>query len=198
MTGVYKTICNRRSIRRFKQDPISIEILRKIVNAGRLAPSGANIQPCEFIIVDASKKVNAIFPHLKWAGYIAPAGNPQKGEQPVAYIAVLVDLHQKKKGGDVDAAAAIQNMLLAAWDQGIGSCWLGAIDRKAIKKVLRVPHHLNLNSVIALGYPNENPVVEEAGESIKYWKDEKNVLHVPKRKMQDITHLNQFGDRVID
>ena len=197
MGDVYDTICQRRTIRRFKEKPISRTDLLKMVNAARLAPSGANIQPCEYIIVDAPKLVDALFPQLKWAGYIAPEGDPPEGERPVAYIVVLVNLHRKKKGGEVDAAASIENILLAAWEEGIGSCWLGSINRKQIKTLLKIPHHLKIDSVVALGYSNENSVVEEAVDTIRYWKDEENVLHVPKRRMDDIVHHNGYGENGI-
>jgi nitroreductase len=193
MGSVYETIRQRRSIRRFTNQRLPEDVLLKLVDAARLAPSGANIQPCEYVVVDESTLVDAIFPCLKWAAYIAPAGDPSEEERPVAYIAVLIDLHRKKKDGGIDAAAGIENVLLAAWEEGIGSCWIRSIHRKKIKKLLRIPHHLEVNSIIALGYSNEEPVVEEMKDSIKYWKDEKGVLHVPKRKLEDIVHKNGYG-----
>ena len=125
--GVYELIINRRTIRRFKQQPISLELLTSLVNAGRLAPSGANLQPLEFIIVNETQLVNQVFPMLKWAGYITPAGNPPEGKHPMAYIIVLINTKIKKEKGEVDAAAAIENMILAALEKGIGSCWIGSI-----------------------------------------------------------------------
>lgn len=195
MATVYEVICQRRTIRRFQDKAVPEEVLLKLVNAARLAPSGANMQPCEFVIVTDSKLRDALFSCLRWAGYIAPAGNPPPGERPTAYIVVLIDVHRKKKGGEVDAAAGIENMLLTAWEEGVGSCWLGAINRKQIKKVLRIPHHLNVDSVVALGYPNEQPVLEETEESIKYWKDGEGILHVPKRKLEEVIHKNGYGRR---
>ena len=189
----YESIIQRRTIRRFKQDPIQQDDLIKLINGARLAPSGANKQPCEFIIVDHPPLRNALFDTLKWAGYIAPKGNPQEGEHPVAYIVILININRKKKGGEVDAAAAIENILLTAWDMGIGSCWIGSVDRKKVKALLHIPHHFHVDSVVALGYPGENPVLEELSDSVKYWKDGANVLHVPKRKLEDVMHRNGFG-----
>ncbi len=194
MNNVYDAVCQRRTIRRFQDKSISREILLKLVNAARLAPSGANIQPCEYIIVDDPQLVDALFRNLKWAGYIAPQGDPPEGERPVAYIVVLINLHRKKKKGEVDAAAGIENILITAWEEGVGSCWLGSIHRKQIKTLLRIPHHLKVDSVVALGYMNEKPVLEDTEDSIKYWKDEHNVLHVPKRRMDDIVHENGYGE----
>lgn len=190
--SVYEIILKRRTIRRFKPEPLPLELLERLVNAGRLAPSGANLQPLEFIIVNKPEMVNKVFPALKWAGYIAPAGNPPEGKRPVAYIVVLVNTQIKSGNGSVDAAAAIENMILTALEEGVGSCWLGSIDRNQLRSVFDIPQHYQIDSVLALGYPDESPVVEEAKDSIKYWKDDQGVLHVPKRKLSDIVHYNRF------
>lgn len=190
--GVYELILKRRTIRRFKQDPISDKLLSKFVNAGRLAPSGANLQPLEFIIINQSDLVSKIFSTLKWAGYIAPAGNPPESKRPMAYITVLINTEIKPKNGEVDAAASIENMILAALEAGIGSCWLGSIDRDQLRTIFNIPQKYQIDSVLALGYPDESPVVEEVKDSIKYWKDEQGILHVPKRKLSDIVHFNRY------
>ena len=190
--NVYDLILKRRTIRRFKQQKIDQGLLKKIINAGRLAPSGANLQPLEFIIVNDPELVELVFPKVKWAGYIAPAGDPPEGSRPVAYIIVLINTTIKPRHGEVDAAAAIENMILTALDDGIGSCWMGAIDREQLRMMLSIPPKYDIDSVLALGYPDESPVIEDMENSIRYWKDEKGVLHVPKRKLDDIIHYNQF------
>ena len=58
--------------------------------------------------------------------------------------------------------------------------------------MLDIPEHIQINSVIALGYPNETPVIEESEDSIKYWKDEDGILHVPKRKLENIVHRGRY------
>lgn len=190
--SVYEIILKRRTIRRFKPESVPSDLLERLVNAGRLAPSGANLQPLEFIIVNEPEMVEKVFPTLKWAGYIAPAGNPPEGKRPPAYILVLVNTEIKSGNASVDAAAAIENMILAALDEGVGSCWLGSIDRNQLRSIFKIPPHYQIDSVLALGYPDEAPVVEDAKDSIKYWKDEHGVLHVPKRKLKDIIHYNRF------
>ncbi|OVE79587.1 hypothetical protein BVY01_02135, partial [bacterium I07] len=85
-------------------------------------------------------------------------------------------------------------ILLAALDNTIGSCWLGSVDRKKIKKLLRIPHHMKVDSVIALGYPKETPTLEDATDSIKYWKDDNGILHVPKRSFKSVCHKNVYGN----
>ncbi|MGR3293826.1 MAG: nitroreductase family protein [Candidatus Scalindua sp.] len=191
--NVYEAAINRRTIRRFKQKPIPLEILRKLVNAGRLAPSSANLQPIEYIIIDRTDLVEMIFETLKWAGYISPAGDPPPGERPVAYIVVLADKKKNPGSCERDAAAAIENMLLVALEEGIGTCWLGAIDINKLTDILELPEHIKIDSVIALGYSNESPQIEEMKDSVKYWKDDKDVLHVPKRKIDDVLCYNKYS-----
>ena len=129
---------------------------------------------------------------MRWAAYIAPEGNPRPGNEPAAYITVLVNTEIRDKGYEYDAGAAIENMILSAWEQGIGSCWLLSIDRDRIRKILTVPTQYKIDSVLALGYPAEEPVLEDMKDSIKYWKDKRGQLHIPKRKFKDIFRFNQF------
>jgi len=188
----YELILSRRSIRQFKQKPISYSILEKIMNAGRLAPSAANLQPLEFIAVEKKEIRMKIFPCLKWAAYIAPEGNPKPGQEPTAYIVVLVNTSIREKGFERDVGAAVENMILAALEEGIGSCWLISIDREKVSEILNIPKTYIVDSIVALGYAAEKPVFEDLKDSIKYWKDVQGVLHVPKRKLKDITHFNAF------
>ena len=76
---VYQAIQNRRTVRRYEQTPLSIEQLRGYVDAARLAPSGANLQPLKYVIVHSAEMVRQIFEHVRWAAYIAPEGTPQPG-----------------------------------------------------------------------------------------------------------------------
>lgn len=190
--SLYDLIISRRSIRQFKPDPVSKELLKDFVNAGRLAPSAANRQPLEFIVVDEEDLRNQVFPCLKWAGYITPEGNPKSGQEPQAYVVVLVNTRVREKGFEWDAGAAVENMILAAWQTGIGSCWIVSVDKKRMRELLKVPEHYKIDSVLALGYPAETPVIEEMKDSVEYWKDKEGCLHVPKRKLGDVIHFNKF------
>lgn len=190
--SLYDLIISRRSIRQFKQEPVSRDILQKLINASRLAPSAANRQPLEFVVVDEEKIRKEVFTCLKWAAYIAPEGNPKPGHEPVAYIVVLVNSEIREKGFEWDVGAAIENMILAALEKGIGSCWLLSVDREKLREILNIPENHKIDSVLALGYPDENPVIEDMKDSIKYWKDQAEQLHVPKRKLEDVIHFNKF------
>ncbi|NSW89796.1 MAG: nitroreductase family protein [Firmicutes bacterium] len=184
--SVYEIILRRRTIRKFKQEKIKREVLLKLINAARHAPSGANLQPIKYVIIDDPERVEKVFAHLKWAGYLAPYGDPKEGERPVAYIIVLADTAIRRSGYELDIGAAIQNILLAAEEENIGTCWIGSVDREAVKSILNIPGQYIIDSVVALGYKAENPVVEDENGSIKYYKDGNGVLHVPKRKLEDI------------
>ena len=172
--------------------PVSRVLLEKIVDAGRLAPSAGNLQPLEFLVVDEEETRKLIFPCLRWAAYIAPEGNPRPGQEPMAYVIALVNLGIREKNYEYDVGAAMENMILAAWGEGLGSCWLISVDRKKVAEILSVPENYRVDSVLALGYPAESPIIEEFQGSVEYWKDEAGRLHVPKRELADILHFNRF------
>lgn len=189
---LYELAISRRSIRQFKPDALSGEFLEKLVNAARLAPSAANMQPLEFVVVTDEALKKDVFPCLKWAAYIAPEGNPKPGREPVAYVVTLVNGGVRDKMYEYDVGAAMENMILAAWAEGVGSCWLLSIDRDRLRELLNVPGGHRIDSVLALGYPAEEPEAEDFGESCKYWKDAEGRLHVPKRTLDDVLHRNRF------
>ena len=188
---VYNAILTRRSIRRFKQQPIDKELLIKFVDAARVAPSAANLQPLEYVIVNDKKLCEEIFGTIGWAAYIKPKWSPNKGERPIAYIIILTkDIENKWYTRDVGLAS--ENIVLMAESENIGTCILLNIDREKIQNVLKIPKSLHVDSAIALGYKNEHPVLEEFKDSVKYWRDENEVLHVPKRKLNEILHINKY------
>ncbi|MGQ9470210.1 MAG: nitroreductase family protein [Candidatus Aminicenantales bacterium] len=193
--SAYDLILRRRTIRQFKPDPIPREVLEKIVNAGRLAPSAANKQPLEFLVVDEPRLCRLVFPHLSWAAYISPKGNPKPGQEPVAYIITLVNLAICDRGYEYDVGAAMENMILAGWDAGVGSCWLISVNREKIAELFALPDGYRVDCVLALGYPAESPVVEEFAGSVRYWLDEEGRLHVPKRSLSSVIHFNSFTSR---
>ena len=191
---VEEAIRKRRSIRRFEDKSIPQEVLRDLVDGGRRAPSAANLQPLEYIAISDPDLLKRIFPLLKWAGYIAPEGNPPPGKRPAAYIVVLANTEIRPAGYEEDIGAAIENIILGALRRGIGACWLGSIDRDGLRGLLNVPQEMRIDSVIALGYPAEAPVAEDIPKdgSIKYYKDSSGRLHVPKRRLEDILHINGY------
>ena len=84
------------------------------------------------------------------------------------------------------------NMILTALEQEIGCCWIGSIDKEKLTDILSIPSIYEIDSILALGYPAEEPVVEEFIDSVDYWKDDEGVLHVPKRGLQELIHWDGF------
>jgi nitroreductase len=189
--GVYKAIISRRSIRRFKQKKISLNLLKKFVNAARLAPTAANLQPLEYFVINEKDLCNKVFETLSWAGYIKPKWIPSENERPVAYIVVLVK-DPENKWYQRDASLSAENIILTAEENGIGSCILCNVNRKKLKEYLKIPNSIIIDSVIALGYKAEKSVIEKFKDSIEYWRDDKELMHVPKKNFKDIIHINKF------
>lgn len=189
--NVYEAALRRRSIRRFKQKKINDDILKKLVNAARLAPSAANLQPLEFIVIKDKEICNKIFDTTSWAGYLKPSWKPKENQRPTAYI-IIVAKESKSKWYIRDASLASENICLVAEEENIGSCILAKINREKIQNILNIPEDYNIDSLIALGYKDEEPVIEEYVDTCKYWLDENNVLHVPKKKLEDIIHIDRF------
>lgn len=189
---VYDTAIKRRSIRRFKDLSVPKDVLERCVNAARLAPSGANLQPLEYIIVDDEQLLPQVFSTIKWAAYIRPAGDPPPGHEPKAYIAILRDASADAPWTSYDIGAAMENIILVALEDGIGSCAILNVDWDKLRTICSVPDSYEISLLIALGYPDESPVEEPFQGSVRYWKDENGVLHVPKKKLETVLHWNAF------
>jgi nitroreductase len=193
--SIYNRIISRRTIRKFKQIDIPVSILKKLVNAGRLAPSAGNLQPLEYLIVTDNSLKAKIFSTLSWAIYLKPEYNPQKGEEPAAYIIAIVNNKIANNAYyKYDVGASVENIVISALEENIGCCWIASFNRNKLPKILKIPEGYLIDCVLALGYPLENPTFEdiEKESSIKYFKDSKGRLHIPKRKLEDIIHINKF------
>ncbi len=151
---VYDALISRRSIRRFHQTPVDLEVLKKCVNAARLAPSAANLQPLEYCIVMDKSLCAQLFETLNWAAYIQPKWTPKEAERPTAYIIVLAKDTQNPYY-ERDVGFATENIVLAAEGEGLGSCILCNIERVKIQDICKIPITLAVDSVIALGYKAE-------------------------------------------
>ena len=181
----------RRTVRRFSQEPIPEESLRSLIDAGRMASCGRNAQRLRYIVVRTPETVNTLFTFTAWAGSVTPRRNPVPGvTSPTAFIAVTGKAHEVETPIlQTDCGAAIQSIQLAAWGMGIGCCWMGAIDRKKIHKLLGMSEEEAVLYVIALGYAAEKPVSEDVDdpEKVKYYLDDDDLLHVPKLSVESIT-----------
>ena len=188
---IYEKITSRRTIRKYVQKDVPQEVLLRCVDAARLSPSGANRQPLKYVIVNDQELIKEVFGTLSWARYL-PDYQPSDHEMPRAYIVVVLDRNIHENAGH-DAGIAAMSISMVAYDEGLGSCILGSVNREKLKVILKVPDGLDIVLVVALGYPAENPVADEvkAGD-IKYWLDENGVLHVPKRNLKEVVKWNRY------
>jgi len=181
-------VIKNRSYRRFYQDEkIDRKTLEELVDLARLSASASNNQPLKYILSTDLETNALIFPHIGWAGALKDWDGPVEGERPSAYIAVLGD-KEVASNFVVDHGIAGQSILLGAVEKGLGGCMLMAIKREPLIKILDVPEHCSLLMLIALGKPKEKVVVEECASptDTKYWRDEDQVHHVPKRRLEDM------------
>jgi nitroreductase len=147
-----ETTLARRSIRRFKSEPIPPQDLTAILEAGRQAPSAANRQPWHFVVVtDAEQKQR-----------VAQACNGQMWMADAACILVACGLPQvSAKWYLVDVAIALENMVLAAYSLGYGTCWIGAFDPAKVKQVCGIPADLDVVACTPLGVPEIAPAARD-------------------------------------
>lgn len=177
-----------RSYRRFHQEKqISYDELKSLVDVTRYVASGRNLQPLRYYLSANEKTNRLIFPCLVWAGYLTNWSGPEEGERPSAYIVVCEDA---LVGSDAnfDVGIAVQTILLAATEKGWGGCMVLSFNKADVAYALHLEENYKPVMVIALGYPKEVVELEEMeeGDSVKYWRDENGVHHVPKRKLDDI------------
>jgi nitroreductase len=188
---IYEKIKSRRTIRKYVQKDVPREVLLKCVDAARLSPSGANRQPLKYVIINDQELAKEVFGTLSWARYL-PDYQPSDLEMPRAYIVIILDKGVFESAGH-DVGIAAMSISMVAYDEGLGSCILGSVNREKLKRILRVPDGLDIILVVALGYPAENPVADEVKDgNIKYWLDERRVLHVPKRDLEEVVKWNRY------
>lgn len=182
-------LLKNRSYRRFYQDKaIELSELMEMIGNVRLAPSPANLQPLKFIPVNNREMNREIFGYLKWAGYLKDWSGPVEGERPAAYIIMTGD-REASAHMAWDLGIALQTILLSAVEKGYGGCAIAAFDKGAVQRLLELPETLQPALVIALGKPKETVVLDDVKDNdIKYWRDEKQVHHVPKRSVADLIY----------
>jgi len=148
--GFMDAIRKRRSIRKYKAERIPDEKLANILEATRLAPSGSNRQSWKFIVVrDKEKKAK-----------LAEACNKQLwvGDADVVIVCCwlpMPGIDEMRLRRDVTIAT--EHLVLAAANEGLGSCWIGAFDAESVKSILGIPQDVGINSLVPIGYPAEQP-----------------------------------------
>jgi len=180
-------ILKNRSYRRFFQDhKISMDDLKEFVELARLSPSGRNLQALKYYLSVDDETNEKIFSTLAWAGYLKDWDGPEEGERPAGYVVILGDT-RLTKNFLCDHGIVSQSMLLGAVEKGLGGCIFASIKREKLKELLNIEDHFEVLLVIALGKPKEEVIIDEvSNDDIKYYRDEKKIHHVPKRKLEDL------------
>jgi len=142
-------ILSRRSIRKFKNEPISEEVLNNILEAGIRSPTATNMQPWHFVIARDQKAKEACsfggFNRFTSDASFVVVGLYKQSEVMIEKLSLM------------DVTIALQNMVVAAWVQGVGSCWMGAFDESKFKDTLNLPADSRIVGAVAFGIPDENP-----------------------------------------
>ena len=182
-------ITKNRSYRRFKADvKIPEEQVLRWVELARFSASARNMQPLKYAICTSSEITGKIFPNLGWAGYLSDWKGPAENERPVSYVVVLHDT-SLTDNYFCDDGIAVQSILLGAVEDGFGGCIIGTVNKNKVAKLLKLPEHLKILWVIALGKPAEKVVLEDINDGdIKYWRDQNQVHHVPKRLLDELIY----------
>jgi nitroreductase len=157
---VFEAVRTILAVRRYRDRPVPEAVLRRIVEAGRLAASAKNVQPWHFVVVQNRET-------LRQLGSLAQTG-PYVGQAPLA-IVVAVD---KTRFAVSDASRAIHSMLLTAWAEGVGSNWVGFNNLEGVNTLLDIPPELDVLAILPFGYP-----VEPLGRGKKQRKPLEAVAH---------------------
>lgn len=144
---VLDVIKTRRSVRRFDGIKIPGECMQQILEAGRWAPSGANAQPWQFIVVTEKEKLKSIAERC----YYKVFKSRHVGEAGIVVV-ICADPDAGSQTYPLDAAIAGTNMTLMATSLGIGSCWIGSFEEQNLKNILHIPGKLKIIALIAFGY----------------------------------------------
>jgi len=140
-----EAITRRTSSRDYKPTPIPQATVEKLLEAARLSPSANNVQPWHFIVVTEAEKRKALSKGI-YAKFL---------KNTPAVIALCGDQQASPKWYVVDVALAGENMVIAATAEGLGTCWIGSFDEKAVRELLAVPENFRVVALLAVGYAKE-------------------------------------------
>jgi nitroreductase len=170
---VYEAIEKRKSVRAYESKPVAKEVLVKLLEAARIAPSAGNVQPWHFIVVTDSEKRKVLS-----KGAFAKFLN----EAP-AVIVACGDTKVSSEWYAVDTSLALENIALAAVGEGLGTCFVGSFKEENVKAALKIPQNFSVIAMLAVGYSADR---EGLGTKI--------LRAIRKRKkMQDISSAEMYG-----
>lgn len=189
MSNVRELAYKNRTYRRFDEKvKIDMSTLEEWADLARVSSSARNAQALKYVLVTDPKACQTVFDNIKWARDLPDWPGPAEGERPTAYIVVFQDT-SISKNTLWDLGLALENITMAAVEQGFGSCQFGNVNRPALKEALGITEEtLTLSMVLALGKPVEKVVLVDIPESGKttYYRDENMVHYVPKRTIEDL------------
>jgi len=176
-----------RSYRRFDESfHIELNSLESFIDLARLSPSGGNRQPLKFLVYNTPETCGKVFPYLVWASYLTEWHGPEKGERPTAYVIILGDKTVSDNFG-VDHGIAAQSIMLGVSEVGLGGCMLQSIKREELRSEIELPDQYEILLILALGKTVENVIIDEIkNNDVKYWRDNNNNHHVPKRNLKEL------------
>ena len=149
---VRKAIQSRRSIRAYDSREVEEDKLVRVLDSGRLSPSAGNRQERRFIVIRDAKK-RQLLSDARNQKFVA--------EAPVVIAACSVKTEYIMSCGQlaypIDTAIAVDHMTLAAVEEGLGTCWIGAFDEKKVKEILNIPDNVRVVALLPLGYPSAIP-----------------------------------------
>ncbi|MDA1348513.1 MAG: nitroreductase family protein [Chloroflexi bacterium] len=164
---VYEALKARRTVRRFKPDPVSDMALERILEAARWAPSSRNQQPWHLVVIKDRERLKAVGEIARTGGFIADA--------PLAIAIVMSDADQP----GMDAGRALQQMEVMAWSEGMGTCFvtLPNDENRRVKEILDIPVEMDLVTVLPFGYRT----------------DDFKGRGTPRKPLAEMVHLESFG-----
>jgi len=162
-------LLTRRSIRRFEDKEVPLDLLVKAVDVARFAPSAHNNQPWEFIIVTDKDKLEALSTMYRWA-------RPLKRAK--ACIAIVTDPELSPRTHLIDGANATMYVWLALHALGLGAVWINALENEEMEKLLKIPENKTLLAILAIGWPAEKPEPR------------------PRKKLEEVVYLEEYGRKL--
>lgn len=173
-TDVFDAIQKRHSVRSYLPDQIPHDTLRKLMEAARLAPSAANLQPWHFVVVTDPTKRRQLSKGRLFSHFLS--------ESPIVVVG-CTKRWPSTRWHVVDTAIAMENIVLAATGEGLGTCWIGDFDEQRVKELLGIPNEFDVVALLALGYPREGrDLVSEV---------EKRIMK--RKQINDIASMEEYG-----
>lgn len=173
---IFEVISGRRSIRKYKDQPVELEKIERVLNMARLAPSWKNLQCWRFLVLTDPERRKALLDAF-------PDENPGKRALATAPCVIVVCADPSESGVEngmeyylSDTAIAFDHLCLAAFGLGLGTCWMGWYDEESIKKALSIPHKIRVVGLTPLGYPGQEPKAR------------------PRKELEQVAFCEQWGN----